>query len=199
MNLTPMRYKGYTWPHNPETYSVTWQRTIAAGKIPFGGNCMQDLGTAYRVMRGEGTFAGPGAYEEFRKLAAVFYEDGPGLLTHPVWQTASAYFVSLELAEKPLPDYVRYTFEFWESGQTSAKLTAVPAEEVSGGGSASAGASGSSGSGQGAGTAVYIVKKGDTLWGIARAYGVKLADLIAANPQIKNPNLIYPGDRVNIT
>ena len=45
---------------------------------------------------------------------------------------------------------------------------------------------------------VYTVKKGDTLWGVAKRYGVTLTALIAANPQIKNPNLIYPGNRVNI-
>ena len=42
------------------------------------------------------------------------------------------------------------------------------------------------------------VRKGDTLWGIAQRHGVSLTALIAANPQIKNPNLIYPGDEVNI-
>ena len=46
---------------------------------------------------------------------------------------------------------------------------------------------------------VYIVKKGDTLWGIAKRCGVTLTALIEANPQIKNPNLIYPGDRVNLS
>ena len=45
---------------------------------------------------------------------------------------------------------------------------------------------------------MYLVKKGDTLWGIAKRCGVSLTALIAANPQIKNPNLIYPGDRVTI-
>ena len=40
--------------------------------------------------------------------------------------------------------------------------------------------------------------KGDTLWGIARRYGVELAALIRANPQIKNPNLIYPGGTVRV-
>ena len=42
------------------------------------------------------------------------------------------------------------------------------------------------------------MRKGDTLWGIAKRYDVTLAALIAANPQIKNPNLIYPGDKVLI-
>ncbi|WP_334110588.1 LysM peptidoglycan-binding domain-containing protein [Thermodesulfitimonas autotrophica] len=44
----------------------------------------------------------------------------------------------------------------------------------------------------------YVVKKGDTMWGIARTYGISLADLVKANPQIENPNLIYPGQRINI-
>ncbi|MDK2903500.1 MAG: hypothetical protein PWQ93_1419 [Clostridiales bacterium] len=44
----------------------------------------------------------------------------------------------------------------------------------------------------------YTVKKGDTMWGIARKYGVSLSALIKANPQIKNPDLIYPGQKINI-
>lgn len=44
----------------------------------------------------------------------------------------------------------------------------------------------------------YQVKKGDTLTKIAKNSGVELKDLIAANPQIKNPNLIQVGDNVSI-
>ena len=44
----------------------------------------------------------------------------------------------------------------------------------------------------------YSIIQGETLWGIAWRYGVALTALIAANPQIKNPNLIYPGDQVRI-
>ena len=49
-----------------------------------------------------------------------------------------------------------------------------------------------------AGSTVYTVKDGDTLSGIAAMYGVSLDALIVANPQIKNPNLIYAGDKVTI-
>ena len=113
---------------------------------------------------------------------------------HPVWRTVSAYFVTLELLEEPMPDYVRYSFCLLGGRH---RLQRRP----DGGGRgdrrppAAAGTAPAAAGGQ---TAVYTVRKGDTLWGIAGRYGVALTDLIAANPQIKNPNLIYPGDRVRI-
>lgn len=191
MHLAPMRFKDYTWPHNPETYTVEFRRRVAAHKIPFGGCVFQDLGETHRVMRGEGTFAGEGAYEEFQALSRVFYQAGPGLLTHPVWRTAEAHFVALRLAEEPRPDYVRYTFEFWETPGTAP--TALTETAASGAENPEAPQPGTRPE-----VTDYIVRKGDTLWGIAKRYDVALAALIAANPQVKNPNLIYPGDRVRI-
>ena len=44
----------------------------------------------------------------------VFYEETPGLLIHPLWQASQAYFVSLQVQQTPQPDYVRYSFAFWE-------------------------------------------------------------------------------------
>lgn len=41
---------------------------------------------------------------------------------------------------------------------------------------------------------IYNVRPGDTLLQIATLTGVAYADLIQMNPQISNPNLIYPGD-----
>ena len=124
MNLAPMRYKDYVWPHNPETYTISFKRQVAVAKVPFGRYGMQDLGMSYRVMEGEGVFAGKGAYDEFKKLASVFYQGGPGLLIHPVWQASQAYFVLLELAQQPLENYVRYRFAFWETSPLAAEAAA---------------------------------------------------------------------------
>ena len=40
----------------------------------------------------------------------------------------------------------------------------------------------------------YTVAPGDTMYFIAQRFGVSLDALIAANPQITDPNLIFPGD-----
>jgi len=44
----------------------------------------------------------------------------------------------------------------------------------------------------------YLVKSGDNLSKIAQQHGVDLQSLIAANPQIKNPDLIFPNQSINI-
>ncbi len=44
----------------------------------------------------------------------------------------------------------------------------------------------------------YTVVKGDSLWKIAVKFEIGVSELIEANPQFKNPNLIYVGDKVNI-
>ena len=49
------------------------------------------------------------------------------------------------------------------------------------------------------GQIVYIAKGGDTMAIIARKFTTTLSALISANPQISNPNLIFPGQRINIS
>lgn len=45
---------------------------------------------------------------------------------------------------------------------------------------------------------IYTVQSGDSLWKIAVRYQVGLSEIISANPQFKNPTLIYPGQKVTI-
>ena len=189
MELQPMRYKDYVWPHNPRTYTIDYQRVISVKKVPFGRYALQDLGPTRRIMRGEGEFVGENAYEEFKKLASVFYGEGPGMLVHPVWQCASAYFAELSLRQEPRKDYVAYSFAFWEdyTGHVTG-LTAV------------AGPSGTVQTDTVPDDAprYHTVIKGESLWSIAVDYGVDLNALIALNPQIKNPNLIQVGEKVRV-
>jgi len=49
-----------------------------------------------------------------------------------------------------------------------------------------------------AGGGTYVVQRGDTLGEIAARYNVALWEILAVNPQISNPNLIYPGQVINL-
>lgn len=49
-----------------------------------------------------------------------------------------------------------------------------------------------------ASAATHTVISGDTLWMIAKRYEVGLSEIKDANPQIKNYDLIYPGQTINI-
>ena len=82
MNLEPMRYKSFVWPHNPRIYSIRYERKVAVGKVPFGRYVMQNMGMTYRVLRGEGEFYGPDSYEQFKRMATVYYDEKPGLITN---------------------------------------------------------------------------------------------------------------------
>lgn len=44
----------------------------------------------------------------------------------------------------------------------------------------------------------YTVVSGDTLWKIAVKTETGIQELIKANPQLSNPNLIYPGQKINV-
>lgn len=208
MNLSPMRFKDFVWPHNPQIYSITYERKMATNKIPFGRHYLQSLGQTRRVFRGEGEFVGEGAYDKFKQLATVFYEETPGALIHPVWVATTAWFVGLKLEQEPRSDYVRYSFEFWEviNGISTTLTTySVTKQGVSTGTSQSGGTEESEKETQDT-TSVsaaqeqvwHTVVKGESLWVIAKRYDTTVSALLELNPSIRNPNLILVGQKVRV-
>lgn len=47
-------------------------------------------------------------------------------------------------------------------------------------------------------TDTYIVKPGDSMWKIAVKYQIGVSEIIQANTQVKDPNMIYPNQKLNI-
>lgn len=187
--LSPMRYKDFTWPHNPSHYEITFSRLTAVHKVPMGVYTMQDLGRTRRVLSGRGVFYGPDAYDTFRALATVFYDEGPGQLIHPVWDASEAYFTDLSLEMEPKADYVAYRFSFAEGFSQYGGMTLLVDSQAA---TAAPTPTGD------AAAQYYAVVSGDTLWAIAQRCGTTLANILALNPEIANPNLILPGQQVRV-
>ena len=91
--------------------------------------------------------------------------------------------MGLNLKQEPRQDYVSYDFEFWEcyEGYETKALPVVPPQSEEGGEKEQQ-------------KKTYVIKRGDTLWGVANSMGMTLGRLLELNPQVRNPNLCYPGD-----
>ena len=48
------------------------------------------------------------------------------------------------------------------------------------------------------GAVYHTVVAGDTLWALAQTYGVTMGEILVWNPQLKNPNVILPGQRLRV-
>lgn len=178
MNLQPMRFKDYVWPHNPRVYEISYKKDLVAHRVPYGLYTLQAMGRQHRVLRGEGEFSGEGAYAQFKKLASVFYSNEPGVLVHPLWDTTTAYFAALELKQEPTENYVKYAFEFWEcyDGYNRGLKEVNVADSDAGE------------------DITHEVVNGETIWDIADKYGVTVEQIVQDNPQVKNvANLGYGG------
>ena len=182
--LLSMRYKDFVWPNNPRTYTLSCRRKTAAHLVPMQGFVVQDLGRSSTVLRGEGEFFGPGAYDQYRKLLDVFEQDGAGVLIHPAWECSKALFTELKLTQEPREDYVAYSFAFCEQSPDvlTAEGNALPART----------------DGLQERGVYHPVGAEETAWSVARNYLLTMSEFLRLNPQISNPNDVRPGQKVRI-
>lgn len=203
MGLAPLKFKGYVWPHNPSIYSIRFTKDVIKHRYPGLNNAdLEDLGMDARVFIGSGAFFGPNAYDQFKELATVFYDKGPGMLIHPIWMPTKAIFVRLEAKQEPTPNYVEYEFEFIEHVDIQI-IQEIKSTETPNSGSNSNGSTNSTNNKSNVSSSnkniTYTVKQGDTLSGIGAKFGVPWKNIANANKNlIKDPNMIQIGWKLTI-
>lgn len=175
--LTPMKFRDFTWPHNPRTFTVEHRRALTSRKLPFQAYRVQDMGEDLCVFKGEGEFVGENAYGDFLRLAELFIEGSPGMLTHPVWPATEVYFASLKLRQEPKENYVNYEFEFWQNsdGKKRGKVKLELAPEF------------------------YTVSPGDSIGDVVLKSGITAEEILRLNPEIKNINQLTPGSVLRLS
>lgn len=169
MPLPAMRFKTFSWPKNPAKLHISSQRQIHEVFLPFLHSSFQDLGQKRRVVSGEGVFFGPRAKEDFQALQDLFSQGGSGTLCLPALPPMTASLIRLDLIADPLPNTLRYSFEFWEDpiAPVSLSKTLSPA--------------------------CLPVSAGDNVWSAAQRCHCSYQQILDKNPHIQWPNF-FPCD-----
>lgn len=109
-----MRYKTFSFPHDPEKLEITVKNRLGVAHCPGYGPVIQELGVQERVIDGEGAFFGPQAKNQYRQLEELFFQQTPGRLTLPGHPAVTAHFASLRWLGQGDGQIIRYAFQFVE-------------------------------------------------------------------------------------
>ena len=199
--LASIVYKGFTFPHNPATTTYKIDRSYVKHKYPeLAGGELEDFGPNACVISGEGEFFGTHAYSDWKRLLEEFKKSGVGSISHPVFTDMTrGLMVSLQASMEPRPNYVKYSFEIVADTEPSINECLGKYVQV-----VSATSSTSSASEKPVKKElVHTVVSGECLSVICARYATKFDTTIswkkiAVHNNMKNPNLIFPGDQINI-
>ena len=208
--LASIVYKDFTFPFNPAKTSYKADRSYIKHKYPeLDGTELEDLGINACVISGEGEFFGKDAYNNWRRLLQVYNEKGVGNVSHPIFTDVTrGLMVSLMANVEPTADYIRYTFDIVADTEPTINeclgryiiVTSGSPNPPSGG----TGVETSGGTSRGSKNEfVHTVVRGECLSVICARYASKYKTSIswkkiAKYNNMKNPNLIYPGDKIKI-
>lgn len=170
MNLMEMRFRGFTWVHNPTALTVALERNVRETALPYRGSRLEDLGAAKRKITGEGYFTGEGCMDQWRGLQEEFCRGGPGSLQLPGLEPFLAVMDSLRLLGAPGAGLIHYGFAFTEYRA---------GEDYRGGG-------------------VHRAAAGESLWDYAWRYGRTMEEMVGANPHIRDVALLEEGEEVQV-
>lgn len=169
MKLVPMRFKGFSWHHNPREITFECGRKVNEHKSPFGKAYIQDTGRNNMIVKGVGELYGTDCMEQFNRLLQLFKSGGQGVLAIPKLTPIYAIFESIKILGEPKPDVLTYSFVFREvmERKTDAKPLSYIAEN-------------------------------ETLWDISHKFDISIDELVALNIHIKRPDIVLDGSVIKL-
>ena len=171
MIVSNIRYKGYSFRHNPEHLKVTSENSIRQQIIPKGKNVIQDIGAKARVVTGTGKLFGEDCLKQYNRLVNLQKQDDSGVLSLPDTLPFYAYFKKIELVCEPTEKLVTYSFEFVEDMTKSE----VAENKV-----------------------YHYVRDNESLWDISYMYDIPIENLVSLNPQVKWIDELEKGEKIRI-
>lgn len=207
-------YKNFEFPYNPARTSYTIDRTYIKHKYPqLAGTELEDLGVNACVISGEGAFVGKNAYHKWRQLLQQYKKKGVGTVSHPVFTDVTrGLMTSLTGSIEPMKDYISYSFEIIADSEPSIsdyisnyvnkvndnnKTNSTKDKDSSKNKNTDTDNDGTKGK------LTHTVVRGECLSVICARYAKKFNTTIswqkiAKYNNMKNPDLIYVGDKIKI-
>ena len=112
--MTNLRFKEYTFRHNPHSLTVH-SRRLTAQVSCFGlGQALQELGPGLTEVEGEGELFGTDAMEQFLELQQLQGQGGSGILSGAGLEPMRAVFDSLEMTGTGGDEAIGYRVHFIE-------------------------------------------------------------------------------------
>ena len=170
MKNSVIRYKGYSFEHNPETLRISTVKSVAEQDVILGRSIVREFGEKNRIITGEGKIVGEDCMYQFLRLYKVKEERGSGVLSIPSVKPFFAFFRSLEFLAEPAPNLITYRFVFVEEGGKSL----TPAQSS------------------------YTLEDGEDLWDVSHKFGLAVEKLIELNNFIKRPEEVGARDEVRV-
>lgn len=177
--LASFAYTGeaLAWSGCGSTYTVQWGDTLSG----IAAHCGTTIAALQLANPGQGGWVYAG---QVLVLPGAVWDNGNGYSTYVVAHgdtlrlIAARYGVTVQ-ALAGLNSIYNYNLIYAGQRLTVPNAGSVPPPPPSSGSS-------------------YAVQRGDTLRKLATRWGVTVNDILAANPQIANPSLIYVGQVINV-
>ena len=169
MKQVPMRFKGYTWHHNPRELTFENEKSVKESVAPFDKCVLQNTGRRNMKITGEGELFGADCLEQFRRLLELFREGGSGVLAIADIPSFYAVFESIKLVGKPKPDVLTYRFVFRELMEACGDKQRET-----------------------------IAAQGENLWDLSYRFGIDIDTLVRLNPQVRRPDVLTAGEVVRL-
>ena len=110
--MTNLRFKDYTFRHNPRKIVVRYLKETAQSRCYRFGASLQEWGSGLTIVEGEGELFGSDALEQFLSLKKVMGQQGSGILSGAGIEPMYAVFDSLQMVGKGGDNTISYTFRF---------------------------------------------------------------------------------------
>ena len=114
MEYIRMKYKGFSFPVNPESVETEFMKKISKREPLFSHTRVEEAGYEPTVLSGSGCFTGEKASENAHALMKLFKEDGSAYLFSPEFCPLKAFFTGLKLSAAASKDCIKYSFTFVE-------------------------------------------------------------------------------------